>query len=158
MMGYYNNPEATAEVLRNGWFYTGDLGYVDADDFIYITGRKKNVIITDNGKNVFPEEIEYELSKIPYIAESMVWGDTGGDINSTTIAATVLLDEDELGEELGESYTDDDVRELIWGEIDKINDAQPLFKKVKKLVIRKREFDKTTGRKIKRFVDSNKEE
>lgn len=158
MMGYYNNPEATAEVLRDGWFYTGDLGYVDADDFIYITGRKKNVIITDNGKNVFPEEIEYELSKIPYIAESMVWGDTGGDINSTTIAATVLLDEDELGEELGESYTDDDVRELIWGEIDKINDAQPLFKKVKKLVIRKREFDKTTGRKIKRFVDSNKEE
>ena len=69
-----------------------------------------------------------------------------------------FLDEDELGEELGESYTDDDVRELIWGEIDKINDAQPLFKKVKKLVIRKREFDKTTGRKIKRFVDSNKEE
>ena len=74
MLGYYKNPEETARTVRDGWFYTGDQGYVDEEDFIYITGRKKNVIIASNGKNVFPEELEYYLSLSPFIAESMVWG------------------------------------------------------------------------------------
>ena len=73
MLGYYRMPEATAEVIKDGWFHTGDQGYVDEEDFIYITGRKKNVIITANGKNVFPEELEYYLAKIPYVEECMVW-------------------------------------------------------------------------------------
>ena len=158
MLGYYNNQEATDAVLKDGWFYTGDLGRVDTDSFIYITGRKKNVIITENGKNVFPEELEYELSHIPFIAESMVWGDTGDEgVNSTTIAATVILDEDELKEVLGEEYTDEQAQDLVWSEIDKINEHLPLFKKIKKLNIRKDKFNKTTGMKIKRFVESNKD-
>ncbi len=159
MMGYYNNAEATEAVLRDGWFYTGDLGYVDEDDYIFITGRKKNVIITDNGKNVFPEEIEYELSRIPYISESMVWGSTEENgVNSTTIAATVYPDLEEVKEALGDGYSDEQMKALIWAEIDKMNENLPLFKKVKKLVVRTREFEKTTGRKIKRFVDDNKQE
>ncbi|MDY6038579.1 MAG: AMP-binding protein [Eubacterium sp.] len=158
MLGYYNNDEATNEVIKNGWFHTGDLGYVDSEDFIYITGRKKNVIITENGKNVFPEELEYELSHIPYIAESMVWGDDTANegVNSTTIVATVLLDEEEVEEAIGAGYTDEQVKKLIWDEIDKINARLPLFKKIKKLNIRKDGFDKTTGMKIKRFVEANK--
>ena len=157
MMGYYNNQEATDKVLIDGWFHTGDQGYVDKDDFIYITGRKKNVIITGNGKNVFPEELEYELSKSPYIAESMVWGaDDDDSTNDTTIYATILIDAEEVEEALGSSYTDEALNELIWHDVDEINKNLPLFKKIKKIVIRKREFEKTTGKKIKRFVEDNK--
>ncbi len=157
MMGYYNNQEATDEVLIDGWFHTGDLGYVDEDDFVYITGRKKNVIITDNGKNIFPEELEYELSKIPYIKESMVWGSDDEDSsNSKSIVATVTLDEDEVKLALGENYTPEDVDKLIWSELDKLNARLPFFKRIRKLVIRDHDFDKTTGKKIKRFVEENK--
>lgn len=157
MMGYYNNPEATEEVLKDGWFHTGDQGYVDEEDFIYITGRKKNVIITGNGKNVFPEELEYELSKIPYVAESMVWGREGEDgTNSTSIVATILPDQEEVEAALGKDADDKAIEDLLWKDIDKLNENLPLFKKIRSIVIRKREFDKTTGKKIKRFVDDNK--
>ncbi len=160
MLGYYKNPVATAEVIKDGWFYTGDLGYVEQDNFIYITGRKKNVIITKNGKNVFPEEIEYYLSTVPYIAESMVWGDTDGAeaVNDAAIAATVTLDEEEIWETLGKDYTEEAARGLIWEAVDAINEKLPYYKKIKKLYIRKNDFEKTTGKKIKRFVDSNKKE
>lgn len=159
MLGYYNNPEGTAEILKDGWFYTGDLGYVDNENFIYITGRQKNVIITKNGKNVYPEELEYHLGNIPYIAESMVWGDDEEDgSNSTSIVATVTLDAEEVVEALGEDYTEEAAKNLIWQEIDKVNDQLPLFKRIKRVRIRKKDFEKTTGKKIKRFVDSNKED
>ncbi|MGN0659808.1 MAG: AMP-dependent synthetase/ligase [Emergencia sp.] len=158
MLGYYNNPEATAEVIRDGWFHTGDLGYVDEENFIYITGRKKNVIITKNGKNVFPEELEYRLSTIPYIAESMVWGAEGEDgTNDTTIIATVTVSAEDIIEKLGENYTEEEARDLIWEEVDKVNEELPYYKKIKHVRIRKADFDKTTGKKIKRFVESNKD-
>lgn len=157
MMGYYNNREATDEVLIDGWFHTGDLGYVDEQDFIYITGRKKNVIITDNGKNIFPEELEYVLSRIPYISESMVWASEEEDTsNDKSISATVTYDEDYVKDALGEGYTKEDVEKLIWSEIDKINENLPFYKRIRKLVVREREFQKTTGKKIKRFVEDNK--
>jgi len=159
MMGYYNNPEETAKVLVDGWFHTGDLGYVDSEKFIYITGRQKNVIITKNGKNVYPEELENYLARIPFIAESMVWGNEGDDgSNETSIVATVTLDDDELTDILGEGFTDEQARDLTWEEIDKINDSLPLFKKIKKVNIKQSDFEKTTGKKIKRFIDANKEE
>lgn len=162
MLGYYKNQEATDAVIKDGWFHTGDLGYVDEDEFIYITGREKNVIITKNGKNVFPEELEYFLGKVPYIEESMVWGaddsEEGDGANDTTIAATVTLDVEEVIEALGEDYDDEAVNALLWDAIDEINDTLPLYKKIKKLYIRKEDFEKTTGKKIKRFVDSNKAE
>ncbi|MBR3212340.1 MAG: AMP-binding protein, partial [Firmicutes bacterium] len=159
-MGYYKNPEATAAVLKDGWFHTGDLGYVDEDDFIYITGRKKNVIITDNGKNVFPEELEYELSHIDMIAESMVWGGSEeGSTNSTSITATILPDEEEVAAVFGKPAADvttEEIEEYLRGQIDIINEKLPLYKKIKRVVVRRREFDKTSGRKIKRFVEENK--
>ncbi|MDD6042628.1 MAG: AMP-binding protein, partial [Eubacteriaceae bacterium] len=156
MLGYYNNEEATKAVIEDGWFHTGDLGYVDEDNYIFITGRKKNVIITKNGKNVFPEELEYLLSKIPYINESMVWSEEE-EGNDTTIAATVTLDTEEVEEALGSEYTPEEAKALVWEKIDELNETLPFFKKIKKLVVRKEDFHKTTGKKIKRFVEENKE-
>lgn len=157
MLGYYKNPEETAKVIKDGWFYTGDQGYTDEEDFIYITGRKKNVIIASNGKNVFPEELEYLLSKSPYVAESMVWGadDEKGNI---TIVASIRPDEEEVAEAIGEEKAKDDeaIKELLWKEVDRINADLPLFKKIKKISVRREEFEKNTSKKIKRFVEGNK--
>ena len=157
MLGYYKNPEETAKAIKDGWFYTGDQGYTDDEDFIYITGRKKNVIIASNGKNVFPEELEYLLSKSPYVAESMVWGadDEQGDI---TIVASIRPDEEEVAEAIGEEKAKDDeaIKELLWKEVDRINADLPLFKKIKKISVRREEFEKNTSKKIKRFVEGNK--
>ncbi len=158
MLGYFKNEEATKEVLKDGWFHTGDLGYMDEDNFVYITGRKKNVIITKNGKNVFPEEIEYYLGKVPYVSESLVWGKDSEDGKDTLISANIKVDEETVTEALGENYTDQQVIDLLWTEIDKINEVLPYFKRIKKVNLRKTEFEKTTGKKIKRFVESNKGE
>lgn len=157
MLGYYNMPEATAEVLKDGWFYTGDLGYIDSEGYAYITGRKKNVIITKNGKNVYPEELEYYLSNIPYVLESLVYDKESEDGSDTVIVAAIRIDEEEVSETLGQGYTDEMVEELLWKEVDKINETSPYFKKIKRVVLRKEEFEKNTSKKIKRFVESNKE-
>ena len=158
MLGYYKNPEETARTVRDGWFYTGDQGYVDEEDFIYITGRKKNVIIASNGKNVFPEELEYYLSLSPFIAESMVWGaedERSGDI---VIVAAIRPETDDIREVLGDEKADDPetVKELLWKEVDKVNEQMPMLKKIKKIVVRNEEFEKNTSKKIKRFAEANK--
>ena len=154
MLGYYNNPEETAKVIKDGWFYTGDQGYIDDEKFIYITGRKKNVIIASNGKNVFPEELEYLLSKIPYVTESMVWGaEEKGDI---VIVAAIRPDMEEVEAVLGKDCDEEAVKKLLWDEVDKINAELPMFKKIRKIAVRNEEFEKNTSKKIKRFVDSNK--
>ena len=157
MIGYYKNPEATAEVLKDGWYYTGDLGYIDEDNFVYLTGRKKNVIVTKNGKNVFPEELEYLLGRLDIVAESMVWEKPSDRSDDTLIAATIKLDDEEIREKLGKEYKDEDVNKLLWSEVDSINQEVAFFKRIKKLIIRDDEFNKTTGKKIKRYVEENKE-
>ena len=157
MLGYYNNPEATAEAIKDGWYYTGDLGRIDEKGYVFITGRKKNVIITKNGKNVYPEELEYYLSNVPCVLESMVWGKDSHDGEDTVIVASIIADEEKVVEKLGAGWSDLELEKMLWGEIDKINKAQPFFKRIKKIVIRKKEFEKSTTKKIKRHVESNKE-
>lgn len=156
MLGYYKNPEETAKVIKDGWFYTGDQGYIDEEKFIYITGRKKNVIIASNGKNVFPEELEYYLSKSKYISESMVWGAEDEKSGDITIVAAIIPDLEEVEEAIGKDADDEQIKVLLWKEVDKINEDLPMFKKIKKVSLRHEEFEKNTSKKIKRFAESNK--
>ncbi|MCQ2547824.1 MAG: AMP-binding protein [Clostridia bacterium] len=156
MLGYYKNPEATAEVIKDGWYYTGDLGYLDSEDYLFITGRKKNVIITKNGKNVFPEELEYYLSNVPYVAESMVWGDSAKDGEDITIVASIYPDSEEVALKLGKDYEKADVEKLLWEEVDKINAENPFFKKIKRIIVRDKELDKNYSNKVKRYSEENR--
>ncbi|MDR0424886.1 MAG: AMP-binding protein [Clostridiales Family XIII bacterium] len=158
MMGYCGNQAATDDVLIDGWFHTGDLGYIDEDRYVFITGRKKNVIITKNGKNVYPEELEYYLGQDEAVLECMVWGVEGDVTGETLIVATIRPDEELLARELGEGYTAKQAEEFMWVRVDKINEDLALFKKIRKIIIRKEEFEMTTGKKIKRFVESNRTE
>jgi long-chain acyl-CoA synthetase len=158
MMGYYKDEENTKAVIdEEGWFHTGDIGYLDRDNYVFITGRKKNVIIASNGKNVFPEELESYLLASKYIEECMVWG---GELDPNSqwsgIHATIRVDKEAIERELGSEYTENQVSELIEREVDKINDSMPRFKKIAHIIIRDREFDKTTTNKIRRFVEDNK--
>ncbi len=158
MMGYYKDPENTAAVLdEEGWFHTGDVGYLDRDNYVFITGRKKNVIIANNGKNVFPEELEGYLQALPVVAECMVWG---GELDPNSpwngIHATVRLDPEALERTLGAGYTDEQASALIEAEVDKINSDLPRFKRIAHVIVRNRDFDKTTTNKIRRFVEDNK--
>ena len=158
MMGYYKDPENTAAVLdEEGWFHTGDIGYLDRDNYVFITGRKKNVIIASNGKNVFPEELEGYLLALPIVEECMVWG---GELDPNSqwngIHATIRLNKEELERKLGPDYTPEQAETLIEAEVDKINDNLPRFKRIAHVIVRERDFDKTTSMKIRRFVEDNK--
>lgn len=157
MLGYYRNPEATAEVIRDGWFHTGDLGYIDEDRYVHLTGRSKNVIIAKNGKNVYPEELEYQLGRLDIVAESMVFGKDSEKRDEVIIVASIFPNEEELVEVLGEGYDKQAVEDLLWSKIDVINKDLPFYKKIKKVIIRDKDFEKNTSKKIKRFVESNKE-
>ena len=158
MMGYYKNPEATAACMEDGWFHTGDVGYVDEDNYVYITGRRKNVIIAANGKNVFPEELEEKIARSPYIEECMVWAvEDKDDSLDRGIYVTLRPDMENVKEALGDRAGDEGaVRALVSSEIDKLNAHWPDWKRVKHIVIKKSEFNKTTGMKIRRFVEDNK--
>ena len=156
MLGYYQMPEQTSEVLVDGWYHTGDLGYMDENRFIFITGRKKNVIITSNGKNVYPEELEYKLSLSKFVSESMVWADEDEQGHDVRIVATIIPEKEEVEAVLGADAPADKVLELLQGEVDKLNDQEPIFKQIKKVVLRTVPFVKNTSAKIKRFEAANK--
>ncbi len=155
MLGYYNNPAATEEVLRDGWFYSGDYGYIDKDGFVYITGRKKNVIVTKNGKNIFPEEIETYLNRAPIVAESMVYGEKTADGDSE-ICVQVLPDTEAATALLGEGYTKDALQKAVEDAVKAVNDRLSGYKRVSRVLLREDAFEKTTTKKIKRFAEMEK--
>ena len=147
MIGYYNNPEANAEVFTDdGWFKTGDVGYLDADGYAFITGRIKFVIVLENGKNVFPEEIEEYLETVDTISESCVIGRKAEDSDEIILTAVVYPDFTKFPSDASE----DEIKESIRKSINAINKKLPSFKQIKTVEIRKTEFEKTTTKKIKR--------
>ncbi|HEY5466096.1 MAG TPA: AMP-binding protein [Clostridia bacterium] len=149
MLGYYENKEATTEALRNGYFHTGDLGYIDKDGFIIITGRKKNVIITKNGKNIFPEEIETLLCRSLYIAEALVSGADDGE-GDVEVVADIFPDAEAITAKLGVTSDPAALRALIAQEVTAVNHMLTTYKYVRKFNLRDTEFEKTTSKKIKR--------
>lgn len=151
MIGYYNDPEETKRVLHDGWLHTGDLGYFDKDGFLFITGRLKSVLITKNGKNVFPEEIESLLNKSEIIKESMVYQKENKEKDDTIISAILVPDYDKVKEKYGE-LSEDDLKEKLWQEVKIVNDNLVSYKHVKEISIRDKEFEKTTTLKIKRYL------
>lgn len=154
MLGYYKNPQLTQEAFENGWFKTGDLGFFDEDGFLHIAGRKKNVIIANNGKNVFPEEIEDLLNRSPFIQECMVYGEKD-EKHDEVIAAQIVTDAEafiEYSEKNNVQITPELVNNIISEEIKKVNKELANYKQIRKFYIRDTEFEKTTTQKIKRYL------
>lgn len=149
MLGYFNNPEATKEAIKDGWFYTGDYGRMDEEGFVYIAGRKKNVIVTKNGKNIFAEEIEYYLNENPYISESLVHGVPDDRNEDILVRAEIFPNREAIIEQYGD-MSEEGIRDFIKEVIDEINDQIPMYKRIRRFGIREEEFEKTTTRKIKR--------
>ena len=157
MLGYYKNQEETDRVLKDGWFYTGDLGKVDEDGYLYITGRCKTVIVTKNGKNIYPEEIEYYLNESPYVEESMVLGVNYENDNETYVNAQIFPNLEAIKEKLhSDNPSKEDIQSVIKTVVQNANSQLPNYKHIKKFHIRDTEFEKTTTRKIKRFGDNLK--
>lgn len=172
MLGYYQNLEETKKVLKKGWFRTGDYGYLDKDKFLYVTGRKRDIIVLKNGKNVYPQEIEFLINKIPYIQESIVY-QRGESKTDTMLCAKIVYDPEILEETIQNSNHTPKIQEvkgieqmlstqeeqkeqhqkIIWEEIKKINQNLPIYKHIKKITITTTPFAKTTTQKIKRYQE-----
>ncbi len=151
MLGYYENEEATKEVLNDGWFRTGDLAYQDKDGFVYITGRKKNVLITKNGKNIYPEEIEALLNDSDYILESLVY--LREEKDDLVLCAEIRPNKEYIQEKFKDSpKTDEEIKQLVWEEVKRIQQDLVIYKHIKEIHIREEEFEKTTTMKIKRYL------
>ena len=159
MLGYYNDPKATKEVLKDGWFYTGDLGYFNVAGNLVVTGRKKNVIVTANGKNIYPEEIENLINKLPFVAETMVYGKNKDKKSKDVIvAARITLDREAIEQKYREDNipSDYEIYDIVLEEIKRINRMLSTYKNVKELEIKKDEFVKTTTMKVKRKEEIKK--
>lgn len=153
MLGYYENEEATKEVLIDGWFHTGDLGYLDKNGFLYITGRKKNVIVLKNGKNIYPEEIETLIANLGYVSESMVFGYPKEE--DLVLSVKIVYNKDYTDSKYpGKSV--EELKEIIWKDIKDINSGLTNYKHIKKLIITDQEMIKTSTAKVKRFEEIKK--
>jgi long-chain acyl-CoA synthetase len=150
MQGYYKMPDKTADVIIDGWFHTGDLGFIDKNGWLYITGRKKNVIVTKTGKNIYPEELEELLKDNPYIKESMVYGREDDKGEGVAVAVQVIPDTDAIEAEFGKNKTEKEVHDILKESLHAINEKLPSYKRIRSIVVRGEEFIKTTTKKIKR--------
>lgn len=154
MLGYYENPEATEAVMKDGWFHTGDLGRFNKDGYLFIAGRKKEVIVLKNGENVFPSDIEFLVNKLHYVKESILFPreNTKGEI---ALGIKIVYDPDLIKEMFGDK-TEEEYKDLIWEDIKVINQELSVFKRIKELIITTEPLEKTTTQKVKRFKEIEK--
>ena len=150
MAGYYENEEATNETLIDGWFHSGDLGYIDKDGYVFITGRKKNVIVLKNGKNVYPEELEVLINNLTYVEESMVFGMPKDD--DLVLSAKIVYNKDYI-KDTYPNITKEELEKIIWEDIKAINKTLTNYKHIKNIIITDEPMIKTTTAKIKRFQE-----
>ena len=156
MLGYYENEEATNEVLKDGWLYTGDLGYFDKEGYLFLTGRKKDMIVLKNGKKVFPEELEVLINRLDLVEECMIFGmPDEKDKNDIKISVKIAYNKDVAKEKYPDS-SEDDLRKIVWEQIKEINKTFPPYKYIKNMIFTDEELIKTTTKKIKRQEELKK--
>lgn len=157
MLGYYEDEEKTKQTIVDGWFHTGDLGKIDDNGYLYITGRCKSVIVTKNGKNIYPEEVEYYLNDNPLISEALVLGIHKEDDDETYINAQIYPNIEAITDYLkGSVPTKEEIWKIISDSVSAVNKKLPNYKHIKSFGIRDKEFEKTTTQKIKRYGDNMK--
>ena len=155
MAGYYENEEETAKVLAGGWLHTGDLGYIDEDGYLFICGRKKNVIVLKNGKNVYPEELEMLIANLPYVEENFVFGQPrhkDGDDKDLALVAKIVYNTTYMKDNYG-AETPEQAEEIIRRDVDKINETVPVYKQIFRLIVTDQPMVKTTTGKVKRYEE-----
>ncbi len=157
MLGYYRNDAATKNSIRDGWFHTGDLGYLGRKGFLYITGRLKNVIVTKNGKKIFPEEVESYINRSPFVQESLVYGECEQVSGECFVCAQILPDLEAIREKFKlVSASKEELMKIIREVIRNTNKDMPFYKHIRQFTIQETEFAKTTTQKIKRYVEAPK--
>ena len=156
MLGYYEMPELTNEVLKDGWFYTGDLGYMDKKGILYITGRNKNLIVLKNGKKVFPEELETLVNRIELVEEAFVFGmPDKNDKNDVKLSVKIFYSK-EVANEKYKGKSKEELYDIIWNQIKELNKSFPRYKHIQNLILTDEELIKTTTKKIKRQEEMKK--
>ena len=156
MLGYYNDEKKTKEAFKDGWFRTGDFGYKDEEGFIFITGRKNDIIVLRNGKNVYPQELEFLISKLPYVAECMVFA--RNETNTDTLLMAKIVYNKEVMEKDYPDTKKEEYEKIIWKDIKEINKTLPTFKHIKKIIVTDEPMIKTTTQKVKRNEEIKKTE
>ena len=154
MLGYYENEEATKKALQDGWLHTGDFGYIDEDGFVYITGRQSDIIVLKNGKNIYPQEIEFLINKLPYVEENIVYA-RNKTKTDTLLCAKIVYNKDSLKEHFGEK-TQKEYEKLVWQDVKNINKDLPTFKHIKEIILTDEPLEKTTTQKVKRYAEIKK--
>ena len=156
MLGYYKDEKKTKEAFKDGWFKTGDYGYIDKDGFIFMTGRKNDIIVLRNGKNVYPQEIEFLISKLPYVAECMVFSREASKTD-TLLMAKIVYNKEVMEKDYPDK-TKEDYEKIIWNDIKEINKTLPTFKHIKKIIVTDEPMIKTTTQKVKRSEEIKRTE
>ena len=156
MLGYYEMPEETAKIIKDGWLYTGDLGYFDKDGYLTLTGRYKTMIVLKNGKKIFPEELETLVNRLELVQECMVFGmPDKEDKNDIKLSIKIVYNE-EVVKEKYEGINEEELYKIIWEQIKKINTTFPRYKHIQNMILTKEELIKTTTKKVKRHEEMKK--